>query len=205
MIVIPIIAQKGGATKTTLAIHLAVAALQDDKETMIIDLDPQASSAKWKDLRAADTPVVISAQASRLEQNLATARNAGADLVIIDTAPHSDNTALIAARSADLILIPTRTGILDLQAVPDSINIAKLANKPTAIILSAVPVRGTTPEQAREALKSLGVEISPCTTAYRAAYSNAPSAGLTAQEYEPKGKAAEEIKQLYKWVMSKVS
>jgi chromosome partitioning protein len=206
MKVIPLIAQKGGANKTTLAINLCVAALQDDKEAMIIDLDPQASAAKWRDLRKNErTPVVISAQASRLQENLERARAASADLVFIDTAPHSDNTALIAARSADLILIPTKTGILDLQTVADSLDIAKLANKPTAIILTAVQARGTSAEEARQALERLGVEISPYPTGYRVAYINAPSRGLAVQEYEPHGKAAEEITALYQWVLNKVS
>lgn len=204
MKVITILAQKGGATKTTLAIHLVVAALQDNKEAMIIDLDPQASAAKWKDLRPGDTPAVITAPASRLEQNLEIARKANADLVIVDTAPHSNNTALTAARSADLIIIPTKCGIMDLQTVPDSIDIAKLANKPAVIVLSAVPVRGTVVEQVRTALQPLGVEISPYTTAYRTAFSTAPNTGLTAQEYEPQGKAAEEIRLLYQWIMSRL-
>lgn len=206
MKVIPIISQKGGANKTTLAINLCVAALQDDKEAMIIDLDPQASAAKWKDLRQHEvTPVVISAQTSRLQENLERARTAGADLVFIDTAPHSDNTALIAARSGDLILIPTKTGILDLQTVSDTVDIARLAKKPAAIILTAIQARGTTAEDARVALQRLEVEVSPYTTAYRVAYTNAPSYGLAVQEYEPHGKAADEIRQLYKWILSKVS
>src|SRR5690349_8947046 len=115
MKIIAILSQKGGATKTSLAIHLAVAAIQDGKEAMIIDLDPQASATKWKDLRTDDTPVVISAQASRLTQNLETAQAAGAELIFIDTAPHSDSIAAAAARSADLILIPTKCYILDIQ------------------------------------------------------------------------------------------
>lgn len=206
MKVIPIISQKGGATKTTLAINLCVAALQDDKEAMVIDLDPQASAAKWKDLRKHEaTPVIISAQASRLQENLERASAAGADLVFIDTAPHSNNTALIAARSADLILIPTKTGILDLQAVSDSVDIARLANKPAVIILSAIQARGTTAEEARQALERLGIEVSPYTTAYRVAYINAPSQGYAVQEYDPQSKAAEEMRHLYKWIISKVS
>src|SRR5688572_13385073 len=134
MKIISILSQKGGATKTSLGIHLAVAAVEDGKEAMIIDLDPQASATKWKDLRAEETPVVISAQASRLTQNLDIARQAGADLVIIDTAPHSDSIAAAAARSADLILIPTRCSILDIQTVPSTVDIARFSGKPTALV-----------------------------------------------------------------------
>src|SRR5712692_9312549 len=95
---IAILSQKGGAGKTTLAVHLGVAAEAAGKLVAIIDLDPQASAAGWKDLRQAETPVVVSAQASRLTQVLETAAKHGAALAIIDTAPHSESAALAAAR-----------------------------------------------------------------------------------------------------------
>ena len=69
----------------------------------------------------------MSAQASRLTQVLDTARNSGADLAIIDTAPHSESTSLAAARAADLILIPCRPAILDLRAIGQTIELARLA------------------------------------------------------------------------------
>src|SRR5215212_1378238 len=112
---ITILSQKGGAGKTTIALHLAVAAELDGQQTAIIDLDPQASATSWGDSRAAETPAVVSAQASRLTQVLEAARKAGATLAIIDTAPHSESAALAAARAADLILIPCRPAILDLR------------------------------------------------------------------------------------------
>lgn len=204
MKIISILSQKGGATKTSLAIHLTVAAIYNGKEAMIIDLDPQATASHWKNLRDKDTPVVVSTPVSTLTHNINRARNAGADLVIIDTAPHSDSIAAAAARSADLILIPTRCSIFDLQTVPNTVDIAKFAGKPTTIILTAVPVRGMTAEQAKEALAPLGVEICPYTTGDRAAYRNAPTFGLVVQEYEPKGKAAEEINAIYRWVNNKL-
>jgi chromosome partitioning protein len=88
---------------------------------------------------------------------------------------------LDAARIADFILIPTKCGILDLQAVSSSVDMASIAKRPAAIVLCAVPVRGATAEQAREALKPLGLEVCPITTGDRAAYRNALVSGLTAQ------------------------
>ena len=53
---IAIISQKGGAGKTTVALHLAVSSTRAGRNTAIIDLDPQAS-ASWGDRREAALPV----------------------------------------------------------------------------------------------------------------------------------------------------
>ena len=143
MKVIAILSQKGGAGKTTIALHLAVAAERDGRSAAIIDLDPQASATSWGDSREAETPAVVSAQAARLPQVLEAARDAGADLVVIDTAPHSESAALAAARAADLILIPCRPAILDLRAIGTTIDLAKLAGKPAAVVLNTIPPSGS--------------------------------------------------------------
>lgn len=77
---IAVVSQKGGAGKTTLAIHLAVVATRAGMNTVVIDLDPQASSAKWGDRRQAELPVVLSAHASRLPQVLDSAQTTGGDV-----------------------------------------------------------------------------------------------------------------------------
>src|SRR5215467_928043 len=197
---ISIVSQKGGAGKTTLAIHLAVAASQAGMNTAVIDLDPQASSAKWADRRQADLPVVLSAHASRLAHVLETTRAEGGELVLIDTAPHSDNAALEAARIADLVLIPCRPSILDLEAIATSLDIAKLAHKPATVMLNAIAPSGSEADEAEEAITQLGGEACPLRLVHRVAYARALVYGQAAQEYEPHGKAAQEIKALHKFV-----
>jgi CobQ/CobB/MinD/ParA nucleotide binding domain len=61
---IAIISQKGGAGKTTIGIHLAVAAEKRGMKTALFDLDPQASVSSWSDKRNQPSPAVVSAQAS---------------------------------------------------------------------------------------------------------------------------------------------
>lgn len=199
-----VISQKGGAGKTTLALHLAVAAEMAGKRTAVIDLDPQASATSWKDLRQAQTPAVVSAQAARLQQVLQTAAEHGAALAIIDTAPHSESAALAAARQSDLVLIPCRPAILDLKAISSTVDIAKLAGKELYVVLNAVPPRGTLGTEAAAAIEGYSVPVVPIMICHRAAYMNALTAGQTAQEYDPEGKAAEEIKGLYKWTCKQV-
>ena len=51
MKIVSIITQKGGAGKTTIATALAVAAQKDGLNTAILDLDDQATSCFWGDIR----------------------------------------------------------------------------------------------------------------------------------------------------------
>lgn len=201
---VAILSQKGGAGKTTLAIHLAVASENAGRTAVIIDLDPQASASQWKDSREAESPVVVSAQPARLSAVLETARRGGAELVIIDTAPHSESAALAAARSADLILIPCRPAILDLRAISNTIDIANIAGKPVSVVLTSVPPRGNLKEDAADAVTSYGVTVAPAQMGQRAAFMHALTSGQSAQEYEPGGKAAAEVKQLYMWTCKQV-
>jgi chromosome partitioning protein len=197
---IAIVSQKGGAGKTTLAIHLAVAVTHAGMNAAVIDLDPQASSAKWADRRQTELPVVISAHASRLAQVLEAAKAEGGELVIIDTAPQSDNTALEAARMADVVLVPCRPSILDLEAIANSLDIAKLAHKHATVILNAVSPTGSEANEAAEAIAQLGGEACPVRLVNRVAYARAIVYGQAAQEYEPHGKAAQEIENLHKFM-----
>lgn len=201
---IAIISQKGGAGKTTLALHLAVAAERDNKTAVIIDLDPQASATSWQDSRQEDGPTVVSAQAARLQAVMEAAKENGADVCIIDTAPHSESAALAAARVADLILIPCRPAILDLRAISNTIDLAKIANTRVAVVLNSTPPRGSLAEDAATAVEGYGVEVAPIQICQRAVFMHALTVGQTAQEYEPNGKGAEEIQQLYMWTCKQV-
>ncbi len=200
---IAILSQKGGSGKTTLSAHLAVAAERRQLVVAVLDIDPQASAAEWKDSRAGETPSITSIPASRLGKALEVAKNAEANLVIIDTAPHSADAAVAAAEAADLILIPCRPGILDLRAIGTTARIVKMAGKPAYVVLNAVPPNSPRiVEDAVAAVKVHGLPVAPVVMHQRSAYAHALTAGQTAEEYEPIGKAAEEIGELYKWLFT---
>jgi len=86
MKIVSFVCQKGGTSKTTTAINLAVEALAYGLEVVLIDLDPQVSACDWKDIRGDAAPVVASTPVPHLERTLRAAGENGADLVIIDTA-----------------------------------------------------------------------------------------------------------------------
>jgi chromosome partitioning protein len=198
---IAIISQKGGAGKTTIALHLAVAAERRAVAVAVLDLDPQASAAEWKDSRPGDSPSVTSIQASRLRRALDVAASAGAGLVIIDSAPHSADAAVAAAEVADAILIPCRAGILDLRAIATTARIVRATGKPAYVVLKAAPVRAPLMmADAAAAVAHHGLVVAPVILHQRSAYAHALAAGQTAEEYEPDGKAAEEVADLFGWL-----
>lgn len=206
---IAVISQKGGSGKTTLAINLAGAAEAEGLSVVIIDTDQQASAKAWHKHRLkqrpdnADAPVVITHGHKFLEEPIETARKNGVDLCIIDTAPHSSEGALEAAKLADLVLIPLRTSYLDLDAVKSSVNIVQLAKAPAMFILSCVrPGDKTMPDEAEAWLikhtKDNPIPVCPVRITLRSDCVHALTAGQTIAEFAPAGAAAQEIHQLLK-------
>ena len=111
---IALIAQKGGVGKTTLAVNLAVAS---GLRTAIFDLDQQESAAIWADRRKSDQPHVEFLTERRLSDALTAAERGMFELSIIDTPPAAGPQAYTAAQAADLILIPCRPSLVDLDAI----------------------------------------------------------------------------------------
>ena len=201
---IGVLSQKGGAGKTTLSVHLAVAAQQEGYRVAIIDLDPQATARKWGDKRQEAEPEVVGDHAERLPQLAEAARANGADLLIIDTAPNADRASLTAARLADFILIPCRPAAFDLEAIEATRDLAVIAKKPAFVVLNSAPVRSAVTDEARRGLQAQGAKVCPHVLHLRVAYSHSVIDGRTAMELEPGGKAAEEVRVLFKWTCGQV-
>jgi chromosome partitioning protein len=203
MYTVALVAQKGGTGKTTLAVSLAVAAGQVGLTSIIVDLDPQATACNWKDRRKGDGPVVIDAQPARLAAALVKAAENGVDFAVIDTPARNEQSALAAAKVADLVLIPCRPQAYDLETIPNTKEILALAgNTPALAILNAVPAIGDRHEQARALLNRLHVPVCPYMLGNRAVFGDAGAVGQAAQEYDPRGKGAAEILQVYKYILS---
>jgi chromosome partitioning protein len=190
-----LVSQKGGAGKTTLAIHLAVEAAACGQRVLLIDLDPQASASEWADRRGDGAfDIDVSAEhAARIEAVLAQAGREGYDLAVLDTAPHADQAALRAARAADLVLVPCRPSILDLAAIRTTLELIELARRPAMVVLNAAPVRGRVVDEARAAIAGRGGKVSEPVVHERVAFRHALIDGRVAREYEPDGLAAQEI------------
>jgi chromosome partitioning protein len=202
--------QKGGCGKSTLAASIALAAKQDGHLVRLIDTDPQATLSHWHERRLAHDVVVEAIQdAVEIEPELRRLRWHGTNLVIIDTPAGMNEATRTAIRCADLCLLPTRPSIADLESTVSTLRVVKAARRPFAFILNQAPIRGERGNMAADALSRAaqhelaGVVALPF-IASRNDHQDALAAGLTAAEFAPDGKAADEIRRLWDWIETRL-
>ena len=195
--ILALVCSKGGAGKTTMAVHLAVEGHRRGFKTLLIDIDTQASAAKIMDRRGEDPPDVTTEAAGRLEKALDAARNQGYDLVVVDTAPQADRAASQAAKVANMVVAPVQPSIVDLDAVDPTVDICRLANVPVLFVLNRVPTQGQEVKGTEEAIRKRGMTVSDVRWGERKAFRYPFMKGLTAQEVEPSSKAAKEVAALF--------
>lgn len=196
MKIIAVMSQKGGAGKTTLAVHLAVEAHRRKLSVEIIDTDPQQSAGVWSRARGGESPIVTHIQPTRLGPALDQRASAGIELVIVDTAPHAGPDAVDVAKLASRVLIPVRPGVFDLAAARQTIEIVREAGVDSMLVLSACPHRAPEVPMAREALALSGLSVAETQIVDRRSFSRAIQTGRAVSEFEPDGKASEEIRAL---------
>lgn len=200
---IAVLQQKGGVGKTTIATALAVAAVMEGKQAAVFDLDPQGSAAFWHDARKSEEPAVVSVQPVRLRHMLAAAAEAGTEIVIIDAPPVAKDVAYQAAELSDYILVPTKPAVLDVMAMTETLKLVRRATDPPvphAVVLTFCPLQGREVTDTEDAVRKLGAIVAPVRLHNRIAFSRAQQSGLSALEFEPDGKAADELRQLYAFV-----
>lgn len=202
---VAIISQKGGAGKTTLAVHLAAQAEAAGHVSLIVDMDPQTTASQWAAWRGEDRPPeVIDSPPPLLGRKLEQARKLGAGFVVIDTPPHADTAASTAALNADLILIPCRPRAFDLHAVQMTARL--VADRRAFVVFTAGPPRAPRLyAEAAEVVQGYGLSVCPVHIPERAAYHHATAEGRTAAEIEPGGKAAEDMAALWAWTCEQLN
>lgn len=195
-----VLSEKGGAGKTTVTVHLAVAAQLAGLDVAIIDIDPQASAADWADQRGS-APEAVAIPPARLDKLLADLRTNGADLAIIDTPREANNAGFIAAQAADFVLIPFKRGGFDFRALKRTLDLCRLTNKRPCLLLNGLRIGASRVEaDAREALAAYDCDVAPVVFHDRAAYVTTSITAKTAQETDPASDAAAEIEALFVWI-----
>lgn len=205
MLTVAVVSQKGGAGKTTLALHIAVAAELAGYGTVLVDMDPQGTAEAWSEWRKEKPPTVIPAKTATLAKTLERAEGHGAEFIVIDTPPLAEAEARAAARSADLVLVPCRPNAFDLHSIKTTADLTNFAAKPAFAIFNAGPANAPRLYvETAELVTDLGLKVADPRLSDRATFRHATGSGQAAQETEPHGKAAAEVEELWRWICKQV-
>jgi chromosome partitioning protein len=197
--------RKGGSGKSTLAAHLAAHAHKPSRPCLLIDADPQGSLMLWHKLRVEhgqpdDLPIKSTQRG--IAEAVKAAKDDGIEWVFIDTAPNLSASVTDAIGLATLVVIPCRPGVFDLDAVKQTIEFARQARKPYAVVLNAAPPKRQDAEspsvtQARDNLAALKIPVWGGQITQRTNFSTALAEGEGAKEYQSGSSAAAEIARLW--------
>ncbi len=203
--------QKGGSSKSTLAIGLALAAIQAGHTVRLIETDPQGTLSSWHSRRIHAEPVVEPIyNGDELDQRMQSLERSGVTLTIVDTAGGVTTATTTAIRLADLCLIPARPSVADIEATAATLHTIRACYKPFAFVFNQTPIRGQRVNSVATsvcddtALELADVLAQPFIV-MRNDHQDALSAGLAVSEYGPAGKSADEIRRLWQWVEARLN
>lgn len=200
---------KGGVGKTTISVNLAVEATKDGKSVLIVDTDPQGSAVSFRSERETDDIKAISLITDKLHKDIASFQSSF-DLIIIDAGGRDNQIFRSALAACQLLLVPVLPSQFDIWAADDAIKAYKeiqpFNHMQGRLILNQV-IEGT--KVSKEAYTALleyreDLPLLEQSLHGRVAYKNSITKGLGVSEYEPNGKAAIEMRNLYESIMEVV-
>jgi hypothetical protein len=153
---IVIAASKGGSGKTTTTAALAAYAASIGEQVVVVDADPQQSFGLWHERRGwPQNPACISAGEDR-DLGSAIARAQAKNACVIVDLPGSLLRTDMAIRDADLIVIPVRPSMLDIEARQNGEGscIASSGCSLSSSASASWPPSRTSPSSAPEAMES---------------------------------------------------
>ena len=209
MHVIVLASQKGGAGKTTLVAHIAVAAeAAGDGPAVLIDADPQSSLSAWWNVREAQTPAIAPTTIAELPAKLAALAESGYRFAFVDTPPAITEAIGAVVRSADLVVIPTRPSPHDLRAVGSTVELVRTDRLKPFVFALVTPAKSNArlTIQAVTALSEHGA-VAPAIMHDRVDYAGSiRSTGVRCRSRRiPKGRSAAEMAELWKFVKARMA
>ena len=195
---------KGGVGKSTLAVNMAVVAATHRHQVLLVDADPQTSGLQFLNARNDTRPHVAGIQLTQpvLHTQLP-ALAAPYDYVFIDVGGRDAPVFRSALVAADTILVPIVPSAFDTWAAEDVFAVLDELAASGDVDARVVLNQATPTIIAKEALQRLQsyldarkITLMATILQRRTAWPRAVGEGLGVGEWEPAGKAAQELSQL---------
>ncbi len=194
---------KGGAAKSTTAIHLACEAIAHGESAAIIDMDEsQQSSKNWANRRSSREPEVIAARTFKLKEEIERLRKDGKRWAFIDLPGRNEPTSGAGIVAADFVIIPTRPATVDFEASVSTVRACVRAQKRYAYLLSAVPLQGEKSRARKftEELRDIKQPVCPISIGLKQDVSDALTDGKSVREHKPGCSSQVEFEMLFFWL-----
>ena len=197
-IVIAFAQRKGGAGKTTLAAHLAIALTQLGYAVGLIDTDPQGSLARWHQTRedrlgAGATGLGFVATSGWRSPAAVSLKGQECEILLVDTPASADGDVRVAVRGADLVVAPVQPSPVDVWATMPTLQLAQQERVPALLVLNRVPARASLTAAMRERLADYDVGLATVTIGNRIALAASFAQGYGIAEAVPGSHGADEI------------
>lgn len=182
--VIAVIQTKGGTGKTTTSMLLGSALTFLGHSVLVLDSDKQRSATDWAEDAGEGLGFEVKPVPTdrTLETALRRFRDDDYDFILVDTPPGSNSIVELAAREADLALVPTGVSPLDMKRTQATLDSFVGTETPVAVVLVNVDKREKLLDLAQEKLTShnraaLADTIIPTRSLTRRAGSTVPRIG----------------------------
>jgi chromosome partitioning protein len=201
--IISLLNQKGGVGKTTLAVHLAVAFVNQKKRVLLVDADPQGSALDWSANRESKTSLpVIGLPKAILHKELPKMQS-DYDFIIIDGSPRVYDVARSALMASDLVLIPVQPSPYDVWAAKEIVDLLEeikpfKENLKNAFVINRKIVNTAIGRDVNEVLAEYNLPVLKSQISQRVSFAECAAKGLTVLETDPDGLGSQEIKALVK-------
>jgi chromosome partitioning protein len=170
----------------------------------LIDIDPQRSALTWKSARIDTRPYVKALTPEELSHWLQE-HGVEFDLVVIDTPAHDGDALARVVRLANLAVIVTQPTLLANTVAVHLRDIFIDFGIPFAILLTQAPPTLTQRlDRWIESHRLLGTVVD-AQFAYRMDYQDAVPLGLAVTEYNPHGRAAQEVHAATDWLLNRLA
>lgn len=195
---------KGGVGKSTIACNFAVEAALQGKAVLLVDADIQGSSVAFRALREKDDIKAMSITTPTLHKDL---KDFNFDIIVIDVGGRETKAFRSAVLACDIMLIPVLPSQYDIWAAGDTVEILREAgtykNFSSLFVLNQVIPNTLVAQEAVNAIKEFEeIKLLDEVLHSRVDFKNSITHGLGVSEYKPSGKAALEMKNLYKVIMT---
>lgn len=144
--------QKGGVGKSTLTFNLATN-LRENAKVCIVDMDNQGSLINIKEL--SEVAIFSGSDLKKIQKE-------DYDFIFIDTPPYLTDKLPELCKISDVIIIPTKAGVLDLLAIRSTVDIIKKSGnqKKAVIVFNMVKPNTTLTDEIKNQLEEYDVRVS---------------------------------------------